>query len=396
MKHPRLLSLFYLFLNTCTHSTAYSFAGKRALVTGSSGKVGAAVAKELARRGASVLVHYNTKYEAARQTNQYIIESGGSCDGIVQCDFTKPGDILQMMRIVDQIWGGQLDILVNSAECVTRLAAEDDNDRITAWRKTIQVNLNAPFKLSRLAHERMKRQPDGGVIVNISSNHQSKNLEYMTAFAASKAGLDRMTAGLSNEWSRDRVRVNAVSPTFSLGSERYLQGTGYGTQQSSQDSWSSSDAAAAKGANGQTTSTTRTKTTTRVATVENIANSVLYLCESEYTTGSVLSVDGSNSRTNMFRPRPLAAATSNSTRPKTNNTASSSADVNRFESARPQNRPGVNGGPYQNAPYQNAPYQIGRNQNGPYQNGPYQNGQYQNGQYQARIPTEWLLSKTAL
>ncbi len=398
-----LLSSLLLTLSILSQDTsAYSFVGKRALVTGSSGRVGAAIAKELARRGANVLIHYNTKYDVAKYTNQQILDYAaahplnnpypptngntsnnnnnirpGTCDGIIQCDFNKPGDILQMMRIVDQIWGGQLDILINSAECVTRLASEDDNDRINSFRKTIQVNLNAPFKLSRLAHKRMRQQPEGGVIVNISSNHAaSKNLEYMTAYAASKAGLDRMTAGLSSEWSRDRVRVNAVAPTFSLAGERYgAAGAGYGgssdygyntsssrssTTSNDGTSWSSSTTSTGQ-SNGSTTSTSTAATNKlvkgRVATLENIVNSALYLCESEFTTGSVLTVDGSNSRTSMFRPRPLTGSTA-ATRPKP---STSDNDFSRYDQP---NRPNTSSSS-SNRPFTSTRPIVGASQNFP-------------------------------
>ena len=125
----------------------------------------------------------------------------GICDGIVQCDFTKPSNIQTLFEQVDLIWDGEIDILVNNAGLITKLATEHDNEDITNWLDTIQVNLNAPYQLSKLAHERMRNQQDGGVIINVSSIHGSISVEYMTAYAASKAGLDRLTAGLASEWA---------------------------------------------------------------------------------------------------------------------------------------------------------------------------------------------------
>eukprot|EP01083_Nonionella_stella_P058472 153099_1 len=116
------------------------------------------------------------------------------------------------MKELDGIWDGEIDILVNNAGLITKLAAEDEDENFTSWMDTIQVNLNAPYQLSTLAHKRMKKQENGGVIINNSSIHGSISVEWMTAYASSKAAMDRMTAGLALEWARDKVRVNAVAP----------------------------------------------------------------------------------------------------------------------------------------------------------------------------------------
>ncbi len=206
-----LLFIIYASLSF-TSAAAYSFVNKKAIVTGSSGGIGSGIAKELARKGARVLIHYNERYEGAKDTKAYILENGGTCDGIIQCDFTKPSNICDMMNVIDDVWDGEIDILVNNAGIVTKLAAEDEDDDVSSWMDTIQVNLNAPYQLSTLAHKRMKEQENGGVIINVSSIHGSISVEYMTAYAASKAAMDRMTAGLSNEWAKDKVRMNAVAP----------------------------------------------------------------------------------------------------------------------------------------------------------------------------------------
>jgi len=71
--------------------------------------------------------------------------------------------------------------------------------------------LHAPVQLSRLAHARMKKKGDGCIIMN-TSIHGTLSVEWMTAYAASKAALDHMTRGMSNEWASDGIRVNAVAP----------------------------------------------------------------------------------------------------------------------------------------------------------------------------------------
>lgn len=285
--HKTTRILKFLFLSIAIHqSKSYSFVNKKALITGSSGGIGSAIAKELASKGARTIIHYNTREQGAKDTKQSIIDNGGICDGIIQCDFRKSSNVVDMMKVIDDdnIWGGEIDILINNAGLITKLATEDEDDEVSSWAETMQVNLNAPYQLSKLAHGRMKDQEEGGVIVNVSSIHGSISVEWMTAYAASKAGMDRMTAGLSNEWAKDKVRVNAVAPGIVPveRTQKILE------TKEAQDMWLPHLPVG------------------RMGTVEDIAHSVVYLCENEWTTGAILTVDGGmTARSNMpFRPKP--------------------------------------------------------------------------------------------
>ena len=285
MKQSISLLLISLLFIIAHPTNAFSFANKKALITGSSGGIGSSIAQELANKGARVIVHYKTRYEGAKATKQAILDNGGICDGLVQCDFTNPSNINQMMEIVDEKWDGGIDILINNAGLITKLAAEDEDEDFTSWMETIQVNLNAPYQLSTLAHRRMKHQKEGGVIINVSSIHGSIGVDWMTAYAASKAGMDRMTARLSNEWAKDGVRVNAIAP----GIVPVERTDAILSQQSSQDMWLPHLPVG------------------RMGTVEECAHAVVYLCENEWTSGSILTLDGGmTARSNMpFRPKPV-------------------------------------------------------------------------------------------
>lgn len=173
--------------------------------------------------------------------------------------------------------------MINNAGLITKLAAEDEDDDFTSWMDTIQVNLNAPYQLSKLAYDRMKKKKHGNII-NVSSIHGSVSCEYMVAYASSKAALDRMTAGLSSEWARNGVRVNSLAPGI-VPVERTQDIL---SQQTSQDLWHPHLPVG------------------RMGTTKECAHAVVYLLENEWTSGSILTLDGGmTARINMpFRPKP--------------------------------------------------------------------------------------------
>lgn len=196
-----MVAILYLFLAT---ATAYSLQGKRALVTGSSGGIGRGIAERLAKEGAHVYVHYNTRHEGAMATRDAIRDDGGVCLGIVKCDFRDDANIHKLFEKLPT----PIEVLVNNAGIITKVAMDDDS-HLSLWKETIQVNLHAPLLLSKLAKGQMN---EGGVIINVSSIHGERSNEYMGAYAASKAGLDSLTRTLALEWAGDNVRINAIAP----------------------------------------------------------------------------------------------------------------------------------------------------------------------------------------
>lgn len=265
----------------------HALKGKKVFVTGASGGLGAGIARHLAVDcGARVLVHYHTRRAGAEATQRSILEGGGHCDGLICCDFRSPAAIDDMWYSVDGIWEGEIDVLVNNAGIVAKAAAEDDLN-MTLWRECMQVNLDAPMQLSVAAHRRMKRQSGGGVVCMISSIHGSGSVEWMTAYAASKAALDRLTAGLAAEWGGDGIRVVGVAPGV-VPVER--------------------TAAALETREAQALWRPHLPVG-RMGTTADVASAVAFVLANGWTTGSVLTVDGGMmARANMpARPRPLEA-----------------------------------------------------------------------------------------
>ncbi len=182
-------------------STAFcSLEGKNALVTGASRGIGAAIAAELARAGASVVVSYRT---GADEAETLASEIGGRA---VQADVSDPDSARALVEEA-----GDLDILVNNAG-VTRdglLVRMSDE----AWKTVIDTNLASCFYTSRSAVRGMMKRRTGA-IVNISSIVGLRGNGGQTNYAASKAGIIGFTKSLARERGSRNVRANVVVPGY--------------------------------------------------------------------------------------------------------------------------------------------------------------------------------------
>ncbi len=177
-----------------------SLEGKTALVTGASRGIGRAIAAELARGGASVVVGYRSGKDEAEQLAQ---ELGGRA---VQADVSNADDA---KRLVEE--AGDLDILVNNAG-LTRdglLARMPDDD----WRTVIETNLSSVFYTCRAVCRPMMKKR-GGAIVNISSVVGVHGNWGQTNYGASKAGIIGFTKSLARELGSRNVRANVVAPGY--------------------------------------------------------------------------------------------------------------------------------------------------------------------------------------
>jgi 3-oxoacyl-[acyl-carrier protein] reductase len=177
-----------------------SLEGKTALVTGGSRGIGAAVARELARAGATVVVGYRS---GADEAEAIASEIGGRA---VQADVSNVDDA---KRLVGE--AGDLDVLVNNAG-ITRdgvLARMTDDD----WRSVLATNLSSVFYTCRaVSRGMMKRR--GGSIVNLSSIVGLHGNWGQSNYAASKGGIVAFTKSLAQELGSRSVRANVVAPGY--------------------------------------------------------------------------------------------------------------------------------------------------------------------------------------
>jgi 3-oxoacyl-[acyl-carrier protein] reductase len=183
--------------------------GKVALVTGASRGIGRAIATELARHGAKVVVNYSRDAEGA-QAGVEAIKALGSQGCAVQADVSDFKAAQGLIKTAVETYGS-LDILVNNAgttrDMVIMMMPEAD------WDLVIRTNLKSAFNCSKAAVKTMLRRRSGRVI-NITSVSGIAGNAGQTNYSASKAGLIGFTRALAREVAARNITVNAVAPGF--------------------------------------------------------------------------------------------------------------------------------------------------------------------------------------
>ncbi len=182
---------------------------KVAVVTGGSRGIGRAIALELARRGARLVVNYNRNAEAAAEVVAAIESAGGQAIA-AQADV---GDFEQAAGLIQAALDafGQIDILVNNAgttrDQLLMLMKEE------AWDDVLRTNLKSVFNCCKAAARPMVRKRQGRII-NITSISGIAGQGGQTNYAASKAGIIGFTKSLAKELGPRSITVNAVAPGF--------------------------------------------------------------------------------------------------------------------------------------------------------------------------------------
>jgi len=181
--------------------------GKVAVITGGNAGIGEAIAKRFAEEGAFVVLTGRRQQELDRVVSVIRHSKGKvlAVAGSVTND-THVQDVVR--QTIDSF--GRIDILVNNAgigEFGKRLHEIDD----ASWASVLDVNLTGVFRMTRAVVPQMLKQ-GRGAIVNISSIASLVGIPTLSAYAASKGGLDALTRAMAVDYAQDGIRCNVVNP----------------------------------------------------------------------------------------------------------------------------------------------------------------------------------------
>ena len=190
-------------------STSLSLEGRVAIVTGASRGIGRAIALELAGRGASVIVNFNSSQPAAEEVVRQIEEAGGRAKA-VKADVSNFAEAQELVKYAVEMFGG-LDILINNAgitrDMLIMMMSEEDWDRVQ------NTNLKSTFNCSKAAVRHMMRKRYGRII-NITSVAGQMGNPGQTNYSASKAGQIGFTKALAREVAARNITVNAIAAGY--------------------------------------------------------------------------------------------------------------------------------------------------------------------------------------
>ena len=185
-----------------------SLKGRRALVTGGNTGIGAAIAQSLATNGANVAVNYVTNAQAAEAVVQGCRDLGSDSFSIA-ADVSQADAVERMFQMVRSRYGG-LDVLINNAGIDGPPNLVWDAKR-SDWLRVLEVNLCGAFYCMQQALVDMIARRSG-VIINITSVHETMPWKCFSAYAAAKAGLSMLSKTAALEAAPHNVRILAVAP----------------------------------------------------------------------------------------------------------------------------------------------------------------------------------------
>ncbi len=178
-----------------------------ALVTGGSRGIGKAICLALAAQGFRLFVNYSSSLDKANAVRDEILAFGGTAE-VVHASVEDEGQVEAMVsRVVNEC--GRLDVLVNNAGVDLFKPALETTT--ADFVRILDINLKGTFMVGRAALRQMTQQPQGGRIINITSDFGYLGRAGFSAYCASKAGV----IGLTRSWAAEfapTIRVNAIAP----------------------------------------------------------------------------------------------------------------------------------------------------------------------------------------
>ena len=183
---------------------------KTALITGASGGIGAAIAKELAKSGCDVLLHCNSNEEKALKLKNEITDLYGAKVHIIKADLSVPSDVQRLGREALSLCG-RIDILINNAGVAYQeLFQLADSERV---RRLFEINLMSAMELTKEILPSMINNRYGKII-NISSMWGIAGASCEVHYSASKSALIGFTKALAKEVGPSGINVNCIAPGY--------------------------------------------------------------------------------------------------------------------------------------------------------------------------------------
>ena len=181
----------------------FSLEGKIALVTGASYGIGFAIATAYAEAGATIVFN-DIKQELVDKGIAAYEEKGIKAHGYV-CDVTDEEQVNELIAKIEKEVG-VIDILVNNAGIIKRIP-------MCEFRQVIDVDLNAPFIVSKAVIPSMIKKGHGKII-NICSMMSELGRETVSAYAAAKGGLKMLTKNIASEYGEYNIQCNGIGPGY--------------------------------------------------------------------------------------------------------------------------------------------------------------------------------------
>ena len=186
----------------------FDLTGKVALVTGASYGIGYAIAKGLAGAGATIVFN-DINQDLVNKGLAAYAEDGIKAYGYV-CDVTDEAGVNELIQKIEAEVG-VVDILVNNAGIIKRIPMIEMS--AADFRKVIDVDLNAPFIMSKAVLPSMIKKGHGKII-NICSMMSELGRETVSAYAAAKGGLKMLTKNIASEYGEANIQCNGIGPGY--------------------------------------------------------------------------------------------------------------------------------------------------------------------------------------
>ena len=186
----------------------FNLEGKVALITGASYGIGYAIAKGLAAAGAKIVFN-DIKQELVDKGIEAYANDGIKAHGYV-CDVTDEDAVDAMVAQIEREVG-VVDILVNNAGIIKRIPMHEM--KASEFRQVIDVDLNAPFIVSKAVLPSMMKQRSGKII-NICSMMSEFGRETVSAYASAKGGLKMLTRNIASEYGQYNIQCNGIGPGY--------------------------------------------------------------------------------------------------------------------------------------------------------------------------------------